>query len=32
MSRVINCPLYGFINVTKRMGYIIDTPEFKRLA
>ena len=31
MSRVINCPLYGFINVTKRMGYIIDTPEFKRL-
>ena len=30
-SRTINCPLYGFINITPRMGYIIDTPEFKRL-
>ena len=31
MSRQINCPLYGFINITQRMGFIIDTPEFKRL-
>ena len=30
-SRIINCPLYGFINITPRMGFIIDTPEFKRL-
>ena len=30
-SRIINCPLYGFIDITPRMGYIIDTPEFKRL-
>ena len=30
-SRTINCPLYGFINITPRMGYIMDTPEFKRL-
>ena len=30
-SRNINCPLYGFINITPRMGFIIDTPEFKRL-
>ena len=30
-SRIINCPLYGFISITPRMGFIIDTPEFKRL-
>ena len=30
-SRIINCPLYGFIDITPRMGFIIDTPEFKRL-
>ena len=30
-SRSINCPLYGFINIIPRMGFIIDTPEFKRL-
>jgi len=30
-DRKINCPLYGFITVTPRMGYIMDTPEFKRL-
>lgn len=30
-SRIINCPLYGFISITPRMGYIMDTPEFKRL-
>jgi HD superfamily phosphohydrolase len=30
-SRQINCPLHGFINITERMGYIIDSPEFKRL-
>lgn len=30
-SRIINCPLYGFINITPRMMFIIDTPEFKRL-
>ena len=30
-SRTINCPLYGFISITPRMGYIMDTPEFKRL-
>ena len=30
-SRTINCPLYGFIDITPRMGYIMDTSEFKRL-
>ena len=30
-SRIINCPLYGFINITPIMMFIIDTPEFKRL-
>ena len=31
MSRNVNCPLHGFITLTKRMCMIVDTPEFKRL-
>lgn len=31
MSRTINCPLHGHIDITPRMSIIIDTPEFKRL-
>ena len=31
MSRTINCPLHGHIDITPRMSMIIDTPEFKRL-
>ena len=29
--RKINDPLYGFITITERMSYIMDTPQFKRL-